>query len=79
MRLAAAATAGLVMTAVGAPAAGAAVGVGHSGWFWGDPRPQGLDLFDLDAAGPRLYATGAFGTVLRSDHAGGEGGLQRRL
>jgi photosystem II stability/assembly factor-like uncharacterized protein len=50
--------------------ASAVTSVGHSGWFWGSPFPQGKDLRDIDSAGGRLYAAGAFGTVLRSDDSG---------
>jgi len=51
-------------------AAGANVSVGHSGWFWGNPLPQGNDIAALDFAAQRGFAVGAFGTVLRSDDAG---------
>lgn len=54
----------------GALPSSAAVSVGHSGWFWGDPRPQGNDLRVFEAFGNRGYAAGAFGTVLRTDDAG---------
>jgi photosystem II stability/assembly factor-like uncharacterized protein len=50
--------------------AGAAVSVGHSGWFWGDPLPQGQSLAAIDFAGSRGYAVGNFGTVLRTDDSG---------
>ena len=49
----------------------AAVSVGHSGWYWGDPLPQGSDLRALELFGNRGYAAGDFGTVLRTDDAGG--------
>src|SRR6187431_2135811 len=42
--------------------AGAGVSVGHSGWFWGDPQPQGNTLNGIDFAGSRGYAAGDFGT-----------------
>jgi len=48
----------------------AAVSVGHSGWYWGNPLPQGNDLFEVEMFGMRGYAVGAFGTVLRTDDAG---------
>src|SRR4051794_4759830 len=51
-------------------AAGAGVSVGHSGWFWGDPQPQGNALNGIDFAGSRGYAAGDFGTLLRTDDAG---------
>ena len=53
-----------------APAAGASVFVGHSGWFWGSPLPQGNTLRAIDFTGTRGYAVGDFGTVLRSDDGG---------
>lgn len=56
--------------ALGALPSTAAVTVGHSGWFWGDPLPQGQDLRALELFGNRGYAAGAFGTVLRTDDAG---------
>lgn len=46
------------------------VGVGHSGWFWGNPLPQGNDLNAVAFAGARGYAVGGDGTVLRSDDGG---------
>lgn len=48
----------------------AAVGVGHSGWFTGNPVPQANDLRALELVGARGYAAGAFGTLLRTDDAG---------
>jgi photosystem II stability/assembly factor-like uncharacterized protein len=48
----------------------APVSVGHSGWTWGDPAPQGENLNDVVFAGSRGYAVGDFGTVLRSDDGG---------
>ena len=67
------ATSALVVCALlgGAQVANAApVSVGHSGWSWGDPRPQGNTLQGLDFAGARGYAAGGFGTLLRTDDAG---------
>ncbi len=46
------------------------VTVGRSGWFWGDPFPQGETLNQVAFAGARGYAAGANGTVLRSDDGG---------
>ena len=57
----------LALSARAAPAAS----VGHSGWFWGNPLPQGNTLSGIDFAGARGYAAGAFGTVLRTDDGGG--------
>lgn len=56
--------------ALAAPGA-SAVSVGHSGWFWGNPLPQGNTLSGLDFAGGRGYAAGNFGTLLRTDDGGG--------
>lgn len=55
---------------VAAGTSGAAVGVGHSGWFSGSPLPQANDLRTLEMVGARGYAAGDFGTVLRTDDAG---------
>ena len=47
------------------------VSVGHSGWYWGSPAPQGQNLaavaFDGTTTG---YAVGALGTVVRSEDGG---------
>ncbi len=43
---------------------------GHSGWFWGNPRPQGNDVVAIAFSGGRGYASGAFGTLLRTDDQG---------
>jgi photosystem II stability/assembly factor-like uncharacterized protein len=51
-------------------AASAGVSVGHSGWSWGDPQPQGNSLNGIDFAGSRGYAAGEFGTLLRTDDGG---------
>ena len=48
----------------------APVSIGHSGWFWGDPQPQGNTLNGIDFAGSRGYAAGDFGTLLRTNDAG---------
>jgi photosystem II stability/assembly factor-like uncharacterized protein len=53
------------MSALAAP-----VSVGHSGWTWGDPTPQGENLNNVVFAGARGYAVGEFGSVLRSDDGG---------
>jgi photosystem II stability/assembly factor-like uncharacterized protein len=56
---------------LGAPSALAApVSVGHSGWTWGDPSPQGNTLNDVVFTGSHGFAVGAFGTVLRSEDGG---------
>jgi photosystem II stability/assembly factor-like uncharacterized protein len=55
--------------ALAAPA-GAAVQVSQSGWFWGNPTPQGNTLRALDFLSGRGYAIGDAGTALRTDDAG---------
>lgn len=50
--------------------AGASVLVGHSGWYWGNPLPQGMSISAIDFSGARGYAAGAFGTLLRTDDQG---------
>jgi photosystem II stability/assembly factor-like uncharacterized protein len=57
----------LLITAV---AAIAAVSAGNTGWFWGNPLPQGNSLTTVDAVAARVYAAGASGTLLRSDDSG---------
>lgn len=51
-------------------AVAAPVSVGHSGWTWGTPTPQGAELKNVVFVGARGYAVGEFGTVLRSDDGG---------
>src|SRR5437763_341814 len=54
-----------------APAASAApVLSSHSGWFWGAPSPQAQNLSAVEFAGSTGYASGACGTLMRSDDAG---------
>ncbi|HVS28730.1 MAG TPA: YCF48-related protein [Solirubrobacteraceae bacterium] len=53
-----------------APGALANVSVGHSGWGWSNPLPQGQTLRSLVFMGARGYAAGDFGTVLRTDDGG---------
>ena len=50
--------------------AAAAVRTSHSGWAWGDPRPQGLSLDAVEFAGQTGYAAGAFGTLLKTTDGG---------
>lgn len=59
----------LLITCLPAPAH-SSVFVGHSGWFWGNPTPQGNTLRAIAFLGERGYAVGDFGTVLRTDDAG---------
>ena len=55
--------------ALAAPA-GAAIQVSQSGWFWGNPAPQGNALRALDFLSGRGYAMGDAGTALRTDDGG---------
>jgi photosystem II stability/assembly factor-like uncharacterized protein len=66
---------GAIACAVGAlaalpAAAPAAVQVGSSGWLWGNPLPQGNTIRALSLAGAQGYASGDFGTLLRTNDAG---------
>lgn len=69
LRLAVSLVSVLLLT-VFAASAHAGVSVGHSGWTWGDPSPQGNAIATLEFVGSRGYAAGAFGTLLRTDNAG---------
>ena len=53
-----------------ASASGASISAQGTGWQWGDPTPQGDALSDVRFIGPRGYAVGEEGTVLRSDDGG---------
>lgn len=53
-----------------APPAAAAVSTPHSGWLWGNPEPQGHHLTALELQGNTGFASGAFGTLLRTTDAG---------
>ena len=46
------------------------VSVGHSGWRWGNPQPQGNTLRAVEFAGGVGYAAGDFGTLLRTADGG---------
>jgi len=48
------------------------VTVDHSGWYWGDPFPQGETLNQVAFAGARGFAAGTNGTVLRSPDGGAD-------
>ncbi len=61
---------GIMLFTVASGAHAAPVSVGHSGWAWGNPTPQGETLNAVSFIGSRGYAAGAFGTVLRSDDGG---------
>src|SRR3954454_14612375 len=69
-RRALAAAAALPSAAALITQAGAETTVGHSGWNWGNPQPQGHTLKAVEFAGNRGYAVGEFGTMLRSDDSG---------
>ncbi|MGO9959642.1 MAG: WD40/YVTN/BNR-like repeat-containing protein [Solirubrobacteraceae bacterium] len=61
----------IVTLALGSAAALAApVSVGHSGWTWGDPTPQGQALTAVAFDGATGYAVGNFGTILTSTDSG---------
>ncbi len=57
------------LTGTAAPAP-AAVTVGHSGWEWGSPSPQGQTIQALEFDGARGYAAGRFGTLLTTEDGG---------
>jgi photosystem II stability/assembly factor-like uncharacterized protein len=61
---------GLVAALVIAAQGSAAVSVGHSGWKWGNPLPQGNTIRALDFNGGTGYAAGDFGTLLKTTDAG---------
>jgi photosystem II stability/assembly factor-like uncharacterized protein len=62
----------VLAAALGLPGtASAGVAEGHSGWYWGNPLPQGRTLNDLAfSSGGRGYAVGDFGAILRTDDGG---------
>ncbi len=62
--------AALLIFVLATAAAPASVRTSLSGWFWGNPTPQGSALSAVDFLGARGYAIGADGTTLRSDDAG---------
>jgi len=60
------------LLALGAPAAGANVQVGSSGWQWGNPLPQGNTVRAMSFAGATGYAAGDFGTLLKTTDGGNQ-------
>ncbi len=58
------------LLAVFVSASPASVRVPLSGWYWGNPAPQGNALKAVDFVGGRGYAVGSAGTALRSDDGG---------
>jgi photosystem II stability/assembly factor-like uncharacterized protein len=75
LRHALATAAAAVLAALSLPAAaGAGVSVGHSGWEWSNPLPQGNPIraldFEQSATGGTGYAAGGFGTLLVSEDGG---------
>jgi photosystem II stability/assembly factor-like uncharacterized protein len=66
-KLSAAAVAAATLAVTAAPAMGQGdVSVGHSGWSWSNPQPQGNVLRAIDFAGGTGYAAGDNGTLLRT-------------
>jgi photosystem II stability/assembly factor-like uncharacterized protein len=60
-----------VLTALCSVPALSAVSVGHSGWNWSNPQPQGRSLNDITAVdATHAYAVGEFGTMLTTADAG---------
>src|SRR5438270_11928871 len=55
-----------------AAALGDNVSVGHSGWQWGNPQPQGNQLNAIDFAGGTGFAAGNFGTLLKTTDGGAD-------
>jgi photosystem II stability/assembly factor-like uncharacterized protein len=74
----AAAVAALAVSAGPAWAQGE-VTVGHSGWKWGNPQPQGNTLRTVEFAGGTGYAAGDYGTLLRTTDGLGWSGLSTGL
>ena len=62
--------AGVCRSASHRPGGTGAVTVGHSGWNWGNPLPQGQTIKALEFDGARGYAAGDFGTVLTTEDSG---------
>jgi photosystem II stability/assembly factor-like uncharacterized protein len=70
-RLSSAALALVALGAMAGPAWGQGeVTVGHSGWKWGNPQPQGNTLRNIEFAPGTGYASGEFGTLLRTENGG---------
>jgi photosystem II stability/assembly factor-like uncharacterized protein len=59
-----------IVVALFPASASAGVSVGHSGWEWLSPLPQGNTIRSMDFAGSTGYAVGDFGTLLRTDSSG---------
>jgi photosystem II stability/assembly factor-like uncharacterized protein len=59
-----------VFAASAAPAQAGPVFEPHSGWFWGNPQPQGHSLAALDFDYGQGYAAGVYGTLLRTADGG---------
>ena len=49
--------------------------MGHSGWKWGNPQPQGNTLNHLEFGPGVGYAAGEFGTLLRTENGLGWTGI----
>ena len=68
-KLSAVAAAVAAMAITAAPAWGQGeVTVGHSGWKWGNPQPQGNTLRHIEFGGGVGYAAGEHGTLLRTEN-----------
>jgi photosystem II stability/assembly factor-like uncharacterized protein len=64
-------TAVLAGALASAPAATAGpVRSSHSGWLWGSPAPQAQTLSAVEFSGPVGFASGDFGTLIRSGDGG---------
>ncbi len=61
---------GLALSALSGSALAGPVSVGHSGWNWGNPVPQGQGLKAVTFSGTTGYAVGNLGTVLTSVDGG---------
>lgn len=79
-RFSATAVAIAALGATGAPAWGQGdVTVGHSGWQWANPQPQGNTLRQLEFGPGVGYAAGEFGTLLRTENGLGWTGIPTGL
>ncbi len=69
-RAAVALTAGVAAALAFTAQAPGSVSVGHSGWKWGNPLPQGNTIRVVDFNSGTGYAAGDFGTLLKTTDAG---------
>ena len=61
---------GLITALAAVTPALASVQVGASGWFWGNPLPQGNSISSASFAGGNGFAVGSFGTILATADGG---------